>query len=193
MKSVSICVHPWLNCQWLLGKPNRHGTRPQNTELTPPIFRRTLAPANTENWFHHELPRTRHHRRPRQTHRRWGARPPRASPAAPRSRQMARDSVARSCDASSQKVDATPSSRDKSGTPFGLAAGSGDAASPALSATGASQPREHHRRLAAHLRPAGGISFPPARHRSAGVRVCGLRQRPAASSRPGNVSGRDAP
>jgi hypothetical protein len=44
--------------------------------------------------------------------------------------------VARSCDAPSQKVGATPSSRDKPNPPFGWAAGVGDEASPAPSATG---------------------------------------------------------
>ena len=46
-----------------------------------------------------------------------------------------------SCDAPSQKVGATPSLRDEPGTPFGLADGSGDEASPTRSATGASQLR----------------------------------------------------
>jgi len=44
--------------------------------------------------------------------------------------------VARSRDAPSQKVGATPSSRDKPNTPFGWAAGVGDEASPTPSATG---------------------------------------------------------
>jgi hypothetical protein len=42
-------------------------------------------------------------------------------------------------DASSQNVGVTPSSREKPGAPFGLAAGSGDEASPSPAATGASQ------------------------------------------------------
>jgi predicted RND superfamily exporter protein/lauroyl/myristoyl acyltransferase len=44
-------------------------------------------------------------------------------------------------DAPSQKVNATPSSRKNQMAPIGLSARSGDAASPAPSATGASQPR----------------------------------------------------
>ena len=64
-------------------------------------------------------------------------------------------------------VAATPSSRERPGTPFGLAAGSGDTASPALSATGASQPR------------------PPARRRSTAVPGCGCGRRLAASSNTG--------
>ena len=44
-----------------------------------------------------------------------------------------------SCDAPSQKVGATPASRETTGAPFGWLAGSGDAASPAPSATRASQ------------------------------------------------------
>ncbi len=52
-----------------------------------------------------------------------------------------------SCDASSQKVGATPTSRAKPGKPFGLAVGSGDEASPGLSATVASQLRARQLRL----------------------------------------------
>jgi hypothetical protein len=66
----------------------------------------------------------------------------------PRLRLSRNDAVAArgSCDASSQNVGATPSSREKPGARFGLAAGSGDEASPSPSATGASQ------RLAPQLR-----------------------------------------
>ena len=42
-------------------------------------------------------------------------------------------------------VAATPSSRKLIGSPFGLAVDSGDEASPARFATGASQPPKHHR------------------------------------------------
>jgi len=45
------------------------------------------------------------------------------------------------CDASSQNVDATPSSRETNDAPFGWAMDSGDEASPTPSATGASQLR----------------------------------------------------
>ena len=47
----------------------------------------------------------------------------------------------RGCDASSQKVPATPSSRANKNPLFGSSVGFGDGASPAPSATGASQPR----------------------------------------------------
>jgi hypothetical protein len=59
------------------------------------------------------------------------------------------DAVAatRGCDAPSQKVGATPSSRDQAGAPFGWAADSGDEASPAPAATGASQLRATPRRF----------------------------------------------
>jgi hypothetical protein len=97
--------------------------------------------------FKYELPRTRHHRRPRQILRRRGARPPRASPAAPRSRQIARDAGNR---IRNGFVRSGFSARARKTAPV-----------------------------------AGALPFPP-------VHAGGLRQRPTASSRTCNVSGRDA-
>src|SRR5487761_2594621 len=59
------------------------------------------------------------------------------------------DAVAARCsgDAPSQKVDATPSSREPTGAPFGRLAEAGDEASPAPSATEASQLRAPRLRL----------------------------------------------
>lgn len=54
--------------------------------------------------------------------------------------QLPKPVAARGCDAPSQDVGATPSSRENLGAPMGLPAGAGDEASPAPSATGASQP-----------------------------------------------------
>ena len=65
-----------------------------------------------------------------------------------------------SCDAPSQKVGATPSSRDEPGTPFGLADGSGDEASPARSATGASQLRTSPLHLSIESFRLGRLAIP---------------------------------
>jgi hypothetical protein len=93
-----------------------------------------------------------------------------------------------SCDASSQNVSATPSSREKTGARFGLAAGSGDEASPTPSATGASQLLALQLRFSTasfRLRPSPcSRTFPGTT--AAGQRLCPVVESPSHSARPGD-------